>query len=149
MADAILDSATPKPVLARKEESSLVIEVLQPARLVVSVDGNIKFRGLAPVGARQTWLAKREFILWTNSPSALKVSLDGRLYPLSHPDIKGNYHIKAMTILAQKGALAHKKKKKRALKPLTKPNPDAKAKPVISPVVLSTNPASSPSGAVR
>ena len=114
----------------KKDESSLLIDLLKPARLVVSVDGNIKFRGLAPAGAQQTWWAKREFIFWTNFPAALKISLNGQVYPLPNPDIKGNYHIKVKSIYGGKTLLSHKKNKKPGLKPSAKPNPIGMAQPV-------------------
>ena len=120
----------PKTALPQKGESSLLIDLLKPARLVVSVDGNIKFRGLAPAGAQQTWWAKREFVFWTNFPAALKISLNGKVYPLPSPDIKGNYHIKLKAISGGKTLLPHKKNKKPSLLPVAKPNPIGAAQPV-------------------
>ncbi len=127
--------AEPKPVLARKGESFLVINALKPNHLVVSVDGNIKFRGLVSTGAKQTWWAKREFILWTSSSSALGVSLDGKPYALNHPDIKGNYHVRL--------------KKRPALKPLAKHNSTGKTKTAISPAALSPKTVSFSSGTAQ
>ncbi len=124
--------ASPKPVLAPKGEASLVIDALKPNHLVVSVDGNIKFRGLAAVGTKQTWWAKREFILWTSSSSALGVSLNGKPYFLLHPDIKGNYHIRV--------------KKRPALKLRAKHNSTGSTKPAVSPMALSPKTVSFSSG---
>ena len=115
--------SVPKTAPPQKDESSLLIDLLKPARLVVSVDGNIKFRGLAPAGAQQTWWAKREFVFWPNFPAALKISLDGKALSLPNPDIKGNYHIKLKAISGAKTLLSHKKNKKPGLKSIAKKNP--------------------------
>ena len=94
------DTPSPAPPLAlaplhSTTEPHLAIDFRDDLWLSLTVDGEMRFEGRVPRGARQDWKAKRAITLRTTAPLGLKLSLNGAHYSLPEPDSAGVYRIES------------------------------------------------------